>query len=389
MPEIKFGFVLVQVYKVNVSCMHHATNWKEGVRMNQTQHKILSLIWKKEKLSIKDISYILGVDTSTVSRNIRVLLRHDYVVEAGEMEAGPYGGRKARIYSANPDKFKVLGIGVEQSEMVFSIINAKGEIIFSKKCVCNLSRENLVERIVEYSREFIDDKVLAVSVSMPGIIDTDKGCVLFSAALGLKDFDLKSKLEKKIKKEVFLLNDANAAASLYTSMWNNLIYFLITVPYDLNENAGLGAGIIINGKIYTGSAMSAGEFPLNTLPPLLEKDQSLYRTFSDIKLGKLSYEQAKTFVDKLIENISKITYVLDPEAIILGGDISVFKEDVYLKIKDDILAIFNQKPQSRTVFTVDENGLETVANGGARAILNRFIDEFEFAYKIMKDGGLL
>jgi len=356
--------------------------------MNQTQHKILSLLWKEEKLSPKDISHILGIDASTVSRNIRVLLKHRYVLEVGEMQSGPYGGRKAKIYSVNPNRFNVLGIGIEQSKIVISSINTKGEKVFSKRWTKSLSKENLVESIVEYSKEFIDEDVLAVSISMPGIVDTQEGKILFCAALGLNDFNLKSELEKYIEKDIFILNDANAAASFYTPMWKNLIYFLITVPYDLSENVGLGSGIIIDGKMYTGSAMSAGEFPLDTLPPLFKGSKAPYKTISEIRSKRISYRQTRRFVDKLTENISKVAYVFDPDAIILGGDIYVFKEDVFIKIKNEILNVLDQKPHSKTILLIDENGLETVASGGAKAILNRFINEFEFAYKLIKDGEL-
>ncbi len=97
--------------------------------MNATQHKILSFLWNRGTASAKEIGKGLRIDPSTVSRNLRSLIREGFVISTGELEMGPYSGRKAKIYGLNPEKYQVIGFGLEQSEVAVAILNLRGTII--------------------------------------------------------------------------------------------------------------------------------------------------------------------------------------------------------------------------------------------------------------------
>ena len=56
--------------------------------------RILREIWMNKEISRVDIARALGLDKSTVSNNVKELLRMGVIVEASEGSSGPQGGRK-------------------------------------------------------------------------------------------------------------------------------------------------------------------------------------------------------------------------------------------------------------------------------------------------------
>lgn len=96
-----------------------------------------------------------------------------------------------------------------------------------------------------------------IGVGCPGSIDNEQGVIEYAANLNFKNFPLKELLEKRFENiPVLLGNDANAAAfGEYKagSLKGTRHAMAITL------GTGVGGGIIIDGKIYTGFNFSAGE----------------------------------------------------------------------------------------------------------------------------------
>ena len=100
------------------------------------------------------------------------------------------------------------------------------------------------------------DDIEWIGVGTPGIANTSTGIIEYSNNLGFKDVPITEYIQAHIKKPVFIENDANAAA--YGE-------FLAGAAMGA-ENAvcitlgtGVGGGIIIDGKIYSGSNFAGAE----------------------------------------------------------------------------------------------------------------------------------
>ena len=97
----------------------------------------------------------------------------------------------------------------------------------------------------------------AIGLGAPGLSNPETGILFTSPNLpGWKDVPLRDIIEKELGKKAFLINDANAAAvgELHFGAGRgarNFIYITVST--------GIGGGIIINGKVYSGSAGTAGE----------------------------------------------------------------------------------------------------------------------------------
>lgn len=132
------------------------------------------------------------------------------------------------------------------------------------------SVDNVEQVIVSVVEEILRDSKIpekdinAISAGAPGVIDQDKGIVLFSPNLPWRDYDIKSPIEKKFNVPFFIGNDVNVgvlgeykygAGKGYT----NVAGFFI--------GTGMGGGLISNGKLFTGTGFKAAEYGHMTVQP--------------------------------------------------------------------------------------------------------------------------
>jgi glucokinase len=187
----------------------------------------------------------------------------------------------------------------------------------------------------------------SVGFAVPGLVD-DTGRVLNAGKLaGWSDFDLRGRLERDLSVRAFVEHDANTAA--LGEQWVGLGKGLRSFVF-LALGTGLGAGIVIDGRLHRGARHAAGEVG-NMVPgrgffdmgPPEEhnlggliggqaiRDQAkqaagepmsaaeaLRRSMEDERLGPLA-ERVADYVAIAVINIAAL---LDPEAIIFGGGTS-------------------------------------------------------------------
>ena len=163
------------------------------------------------------------------------------------------------------NELPVLAIDVGGTKIFAAVISSKGQVMAGEYylTLADEGAEAVINRIFSavdrlLSREDIDLSQLdSISIAAAGAIDIGKGLVTSSPNLpGWRDIPLRDIVKEKYKVNAFLLNDASAAALGEHHFGagkgvNNLI--LLTV------GTGIGGGIIINGKLYTGASGSAGE----------------------------------------------------------------------------------------------------------------------------------
>ncbi|HEK84824.1 MAG: ROK family protein [Candidatus Saccharicenans sp.] len=216
--------------------------------------------------------------------------------------------------------------------------------IASRQIPARGSAEEVLSELLAVVDELISPQVQGMGVGVPSVVDLETGTIYDVQNIpAWKEIPLRKILEDRYFLPVYINNDANCFAV-------GEKYFGQGQPYDnlvgLIIGTGLGAGIIINGQLYSGINCGAGEFGL--LPYL---DANLERYASGQFFiqsygcsGKEIYERAKTgdkeakkimkeFGHHLGEAIKAIMYAVDPEAIILGGSVSqafeYFKESMY------------------------------------------------------------
>lgn len=168
-----------------------------------------------------------------------------------------------------------LGIDLGGTMIKAAVINEQYKIISHAEGPTGLPRawEKILDDCVLVAREAtkcanmsIDD-FSYIGVGGPGIIDVDTGIIKRAVNLGFYDVPIKAYLEKKINIPVFVENDANAAAygEFIAGSGQEFGKFPIATDKPLTDlisitiGTGIGAGIILDGKIFRGSNGFAGE----------------------------------------------------------------------------------------------------------------------------------
>jgi glucokinase len=120
----------------------------------------------------------------------------------------------------------------------------------------------VIERIARCVRDAADEcdldfkQLRGVGVGAPGAIDVASGKVIFAPNLQWQDVPLKKALEKALGVPVSIENDANSAMlGVYETELQSKPRHVIGIFIG----TGIGGGIILDGKLYSGFNGTAGE----------------------------------------------------------------------------------------------------------------------------------
>ena len=159
----------------------------------------------------------------------------------------------------------ILGIDLGGSKVLAAVVDSQGRVVSSHESVtpATKGREAVIQCIVDSARGALEQRrvamseISAVGIGAAGISNPEAGILFTSPNLpGLREVLLGDIVQEKLGKKTFIINDANAAAlgELHYGAARdarNFIYITIST--------GIGGGIVIDGKIYTGAIGIAGE----------------------------------------------------------------------------------------------------------------------------------
>jgi glucokinase len=158
-----------------------------------------------------------------------------------------------------------LGIDLGGSKILTAVVNSRGKMLASDESTTSATKGreaiirsvlDLVHRVLKQASITISE-ICAIGIGAAGISNPETGILFTSPNLpGLRDVSLKDIMQEKLGKRVFLINDANAAALGEFHFGaargaHNFIYITLST--------GIGGGIVIDGKVYTGAIGAAGE----------------------------------------------------------------------------------------------------------------------------------
>ena len=157
--------------------------------------------------------------------------------------------------------------------MLGAIFNEKDEIIYRLKKRSKSGGEGSadVEKvIISVVEEMIAEsgidrsKLNAIASCAPGVIDQDRGVVLFTPNLPWRDYDMASSMRKKFGVPFYVGNDVNLGVLGEYHFgagrgYKNIVGFFV--------GTGMGGGLILNGSLYTGNRFKAAEYGHMVLDP--------------------------------------------------------------------------------------------------------------------------
>ena len=166
-----------------------------------------------------------------------------------------------------------LCIDIGGTKVLGAIFDKNNKIVYrlkKKTTEDGDSSENVEKTIIKMVADMLDKsgiskkQVRAIGVGAPGVVDSKKGIVLFTPNLPWRNYDIRTPIEKEFGIPFYIGNDVNmgvlgeykfGAAQGY----RNVVGFFV--------GTGMGGGLILDGKMYTGTDFKAGEYGHMILDP--------------------------------------------------------------------------------------------------------------------------
>jgi len=326
---------------------------------------LLDMIAQKQPISRTQLSEFTELSPASVTRIVNVLISHHLVREEGIIDQTSRG-RKAKLLNTCSDGLYTLGVYIERNKLSISINDYHHQCLYldevSLLCETDVTPESLAAMTQalyrKMNRSILADwsRVKVAGISVPGLVDSERGVVLKSDQLGWVDQNLRTPFEKALGLPVWIENDAKAClmgeqARMSIPRQEDAVYLMV--------GTGVGVAVLSNGKLVRGHRNMAGEIEhLNLLPGLQSMDvlqthlvehsilhsaqiaSPSVQTLDDLMIA---YRQnagfARILVDDILQYlrlvISMIDCFYDPKRIILGGEILSKMQEVLLPLFND------------------------------------------------------
>lgn len=222
---------------------------------------VLNFVRYHQPISRAEIAERTGLQKSTVSLIVEELIGQGVLLERRSVTSQP--GGVPRLLSINVEIGYSVGIDIEVSETTVALADLMGNVID-----CHVIRtpsdpssfvQALAASVNKLRAAISKDSFLGVGVAVSGLVDHDAGTILLASNLGWTDFPLGPKLRRRVKSAVFVDNESNLSA--LAEIWKG--DFANRSCPDLvfiNVKEGIGAGIVIGGRVHRGFSSIGAEF---------------------------------------------------------------------------------------------------------------------------------
>ncbi|MCB4791054.1 MAG: ROK family protein [Elusimicrobia bacterium] len=156
------------------------------------------------------------------------------------------------------------GIDIGGTKIRVGIVSGEGKIIATSKTPTpkSISPVRLAVCIFDQYEKILKENnlnkknVAGVGIGIPGIIDMDSGVIVRAPNLNMSGVNFRSILKKKFKIPVAIANDVNLG--LLGEQWKGAAMGARNAV-SIFAGTGIGGGILINGRLYTGCNGAAAE----------------------------------------------------------------------------------------------------------------------------------
>lgn len=262
-----------------------------------------------------------------------------------------------------------VGIDLGGTNIAAGLVDEKGNILYKASIPTIKERDwreivrdmaMIAERVVKEGGHTMDE-IEAVGIGCPGSIDKKNGVVVYSNNIVMHNATVADEFKKYVDLPVYLENDANAAAlgeyAAYGDGVGSFVFFTL--------GTGVGGGIILDGRVWSGFNGAGGEIGHQTLimggesctcgrrgcleayasvTALIRQTKAAMEAHPESAMndwaakhgrvsGRTAFECAKQgdavaaqvrdrYIEYVADGIASIVNVLQPEVVAIGGGIS-------------------------------------------------------------------
>lgn len=374
-----------------------------GTNLKHTRAHNLRTVFETIRLygpiSRAGIARRADMTAQTVSNIARDLLKRDLILEVGRVQEGR--GAPSTTIVVNPDGLFSIGLDIDQEHLTGVLVDLEGNV--RRRTFTELddpTPREAIERLVEATGDLLAaqdvsrDRVAGIGVGIPGPLGlaSDRRAVTTVSPKtfpGWSNVPVVDELQERTGIPVILENNATAAAIGESRFGaGRMVHSFFYVFFG----SGLGGGLIVEGHPYEGFSGNAGELgyfptadssaslPLAQRPHegayfnlrrlyrrLAEQGESIHRPEGLAPLldrrHPVLMDWLETGARHLAPLVLAIEYLLDPEAVFLGGRLPG-------QLIDEILRQVNEMlPEQRMDGKTHVPRLERAATGEDAAAL--------------------
>ncbi|MDR1253950.1 MAG: ROK family protein [Oscillospiraceae bacterium] len=159
---------------------------------------------------------------------------------------------------------KYLGIDLGATNIAVGVVDEDFSVISRLTCKTAIPRaeEKICDDMARLTKQALSlvnatlDDIPWIGIGCPGSVNIETGIVEYSANLFFHNWNLAEMMKERLFKQIFLENDANTAAygeHIAGATKGSKTSITITV------GTGIGSGIIIDDKLYSGCNFTGGE----------------------------------------------------------------------------------------------------------------------------------
>ena len=314
------------------------------------QRVLTHLLEQDRPVTRPEIAAALALSRPTIFTAIERLERDRLLEQVGQLSGKP--GRSAALYDVDRTAGLLGAIDIGGSNVRVAVADSRGRLLREDRQATTAGGGGAIVKQVAELLLFTLDAVAdhgplrSVAVSVPGVVGPDDSTVSFATNIDqFAPFDFRAPLAKALGARVTLENNVNLAAM--AEQWQGMGRDLRTFAV-VSIGAGVGAGIVHEGRVLRGAHRAAGEVAsvcstsgrLDNAAhdeagglSLLEKAGSRHgwpgRPPASVEelfaLAAARVEPASTLVEEECQRIAAVTAavcaVIDPEAIIMTGGV--------------------------------------------------------------------
>jgi len=253
---------------------------------------VFNLIRTHQPLSRADLARLSGLQRSTVSLIVEILIRERWIFE-GSTGRLPRGRRPTFLHLN--EQRAVIALDIHTSQTTVAVVDLGGKIVAQNvvtlpddpgKAVSAIIRE--VKKLLATNGRSFD----GIGISVPGRPEPNPEHPIFTPRIKWSVLNLQTRLQRATGLRVKMENVANGC--VLSEVWfgdSDGLHDLVVV----NVSEGIGAGIFANGRILRGKDGMAGEFGHIQIeadgPPCACGGTGCWESFASNRAGLRYYQE--------------------------------------------------------------------------------------------------
>jgi predicted NBD/HSP70 family sugar kinase len=378
---------------------------------------LLRLIWREKLISRAELARRTGLSRSSISAIVTDLLATGLIHETGTGYSS--GGRRPIMLGFDDDALAIVGVDMGATHIAVAVTDLRAQVKAWRSESCDVREDP--ERALTLMCELIDsamaeakiekEQLIGMGVAVPSPVRPDEPTNLSSVFVpqwsGISPVE---RLELRYGVPVGMDNDANLGA-LAEQWWGagsdgqDLAYVKVAT--------GVGAGLIIHGDIYRGTAGIAGEighipvdpsagrcvcglegclnlrmgteallkrvhslradYPNSTLPRrALGVSRIVEEAFEGDRLARVVVEEAG---HHLAIGIAALLNLFNPATIVFGGSLTRAGELLLGPLRETLGQRTPSASVKQSQLVISSLGIEATARGAATLVLRAALDD--------------